>query len=133
MEIRRFNNGKSILAGSLFLLAVDLKDYDMSKKDFQVKVGDWFRIVAARVPSAAILIVPTHIDQFIDTEQSLIITKSSDILNKLKKQEEIRMKVIDKEITQTSNEESRQQLTRMKNHQPIFPKIVLVGDLYRCR
>ena len=124
------NTCRSLLSGSLFLLAVDLKKYDMSRKDFQVKVGDWVSIVAAKVPSAVILIVPTHIDQFTDNEQSLIMGKSTDILNKLIKQEDIRMKAIEKEIKQRSNEneKSTQQLTQMLNHPPIFPKVVLVGS-----
>lgn len=47
----------------MFLLAVDLCSYKFDNPDcFQTTVGDWIKLLAARIPRARILIVPTHLD-----------------------------------------------------------------------
>ena len=57
------NDSMLICLGALFLLAVNLCRYKFDNPEyFYESVGHWLKFLAARVPKARVVIVPTHID-----------------------------------------------------------------------
>ncbi|CAB3981647.1 malignant fibrous histiocytoma-amplified sequence 1 homolog [Paramuricea clavata] len=83
--------------GALFILAVDLFQYTFdSPERYQENVGQWISLVAARIPRARILVVPTHIDQCPNEET--IDLKIRNILRNMKEQREEMVSEIDKKI-----------------------------------
>ena len=71
--------------GALFILAVDLSRFVFEDAEcYQENVGQWISLVAARIPRARILVVPTHIDECRNQEE--IDLKCRNILTFLKDQ-----------------------------------------------
>jgi hypothetical protein len=83
--------------GALFILAVDLSRYAFdSPESYQENVGQWISLVAARIPRARILVVPTHIDECRNEEE--IDLKCRNILTDMREQREEMASEIDKKI-----------------------------------
>lgn len=53
----------------VFVIVVNLAEYEMGEDYFQNKVGYWLSVIISRLPSAVIMIVPTHLDAFHDNEE----------------------------------------------------------------
>lgn len=81
-----------LFKGALFLLAVDLSYYQFDKPEiYHTILGEWITLVAARIPRARIMIVPTHVDKCQSQEE--IEAKCQDILTKVM---EDRQEMVDK-------------------------------------
>ena len=77
-------------------MAVDVFRYiPDSSESYQEHVGQWIYLVAARIPRARILVVPTHIDECRDHEE--IDSKCKNILTNMKEQREEMVSEIDKQ------------------------------------
>ena len=63
---------------------------------YQEDVGQWISLVAARIPRARILVVPTHIDRCPNQEE--IDLKIRNILTNMREQREEMVSEIDKKI-----------------------------------
>ena len=66
-----------------------------SPESYHEHVGQWIYLVAARIPRARILVVPTHIDECRDQEE--VDFKCRNILTNLEEQREEMVNEIDKQ------------------------------------
>ena len=83
-----------IFSGALFVLVVHLPWYTFdSPESYQKHVGQWIFMIAARIPRARILVVPTHIDECPNQEE--IDVKCKNILTNMREQLEEMAWVID--------------------------------------
>lgn len=82
--------------GALLLLTVDLSSYEFDNSEaYHNTVGEWITLVAARIPRARILIVPTHVDGCAGGEEEIKL-KCDDILTKVMEDREEMLEEIDK-------------------------------------
>lgn len=66
---------------------VDLSRYTFENAEsYHVNVGQWISLVAARIPRARILVVPTHVDKCRNDEE--IDLKCRNIVSNMKQQQE---------------------------------------------
>ncbi|XP_028393150.1 malignant fibrous histiocytoma-amplified sequence 1 homolog [Dendronephthya gigantea] len=92
--------------GALFILAVDLFRFIFEdEKCYQENIGQWISMVAARIPRARILIVPTHIDECKNEEE--IDLKCRNILTYLKEQRQEMVREIEEKSKHIKKTEGR--------------------------
>ena len=104
------------------------KDYG---KDYQLMIGDWVNMVIAKVPSAAIMIVPTHLDK-VDKDKVDKIRK--DVFKRMEDDESRRVrriKTLIEEVAKKPNTaEKLQTLEDLLKKRPIFLNMPWVSICY---
>ena len=83
--------------GSLFILTVNLQLYKSDNPEYFYEcVGQWVALVAARLPKARIIIVPTHVDCCSSLEE--IDFKCENIVQCVKEEQEEMLQRIDEKV-----------------------------------
>ncbi|CAH1251249.1 MFHAS1 [Branchiostoma lanceolatum] len=94
-----------ITKDALVLLVVNLEKYELKDEEsYRRHVGVWIDNISMRVPDAAVLVVGTHLDKVTagDAQEKL-----AEILDKIKKEQERRLKMIKRHISQLKKELDR--------------------------
>ncbi|XP_035663819.1 malignant fibrous histiocytoma-amplified sequence 1 homolog [Branchiostoma floridae] len=87
-----------ITKDALVLLVVNLETYRLGdEKSYRRHVGVWIDNIAMRVPNAAVLVVGTHLDRVTAEDAQ---EKLADILKKIEKEQDKRLKTIERHISQ---------------------------------
>ena len=124
-----------LFIGALFVVVFDLEIYGKEMKyypkAFQLMIGDWVNMIIAKVPSAAILIVPTHLDK-VDKNKVEKILK--DVFKRMENDESRRVrriKALIEEVKKKPNAaEKLQTLEDLLKKRPIFPNMPWVSVCY---
>ena len=124
-----------LFIGALFMVVFDLERYGKKRKDYekdyQLMIGDWVNMVIAKVPSAAIMIVPTHLDK-VDKDKVDKIRK--DVFKRMEDDESRRVrriKTLIEEVAKKPNTaEKLQTLEDLLKKRPIFLNMPWVSICY---
>lgn len=68
---------------ALYILVVDLFNYEPTESCFRKTVGDWLDLVTLRILKPRIMIVPTHLDRFDPGDTSTVISHCKNILERV--------------------------------------------------
>jgi len=71
------------LIEALYILVVDLFNYEPAESCFHRTVGDWLDLVTSRVLQPRIMIVPTHLDKFGPDDGKSVVSRCEDMLERV--------------------------------------------------
>ena len=126
-----------LFIGALFVVVFDLERYGKKTKDYekayQIMIGDWVNMIVAKVPSAVILTVPTHLDK---VDENKVAKIRKDVFKRMEKDEKRRVDRIEALIEKVKKNPNGNTTSTVKTledllkRRPIFPNMPWVSACY---